>query len=245
MFEHTNKQFHADLETTRSMFLKMGGVVEIMVKQAMEALFSGNMALVDEVLEHENQVDQLEVDIDERITNLIARNQPTAIDLRMLLSVSKMLTDLERCGDEAERIARMSRRLHKSDSGYQPVVELRHMSNSVVNMINRALDAFARQDVVLAAEIVRSDREVNEEWKGSLRHIITYMIEDPRTISRSIDLIFIARALERIGDHAKNMAERVIYMVRGDDVRHAGLRYIVSTVLGQDVDLEDGDDEDL
>ncbi|HLS21783.1 MAG TPA: PhoU domain-containing protein, partial [Paenalcaligenes sp.] len=116
---------------------------------------------------------------------------------------------------------------------------------SVVHMINRALDAFARQDVVLAAEIVRSDREVNEEWKGSLRHIITYMIEDPRTISRSIDLIFIARALERIGDHAKNMAERVIYMVRGDDVRHAGLRYIVSTVLGQDVDLEDGDDEDL
>src|SRR5690625_7593351 len=243
MFEHTNKQFHADLETTRSMFLKMGGVVEIMVKQAMEALFSGNLALVDEVLEHENQVDQLEVDIDERITNLIARNQPTAIDLRMLLSVSKMLTDLERCGDEAERIARRSRVVHKSSSRDDPVVELRHMSNSVVHMINRALDAFARQDVVLAAEIVRSDREVNEEWKGSLRHIITYMIEDPRTISRSIDLIFFTRPLDRIGDHAKNMAERVIYMVRGDDVRHAGLSYIIRTALGKDEDIAEDDYE--
>src|SRR5690625_3189990 len=208
----------------------------------MEALFSGNMALVDEVLEHENQVDQLEVDIDERITNIIARNQPTAIDLRMLLSVSKMLTDLERCGDEAERIAKMARRIHDSDSGYEPVVELRLMSTSVVDMINRALDAFARQDVVLAAEIVRSDSEVNEAWTASLRHIITYMIEDPRTISRSIDLIFIARALERIGDHAKNMAERVIYMVRGDDVRHAGLRYIIRTTLGQDVDDAEDDE---
>src|SRR5690625_7296909 len=120
----------------------------------MEALFSGNMALVDEVLEHENQVDQLEVDIDERITNIIARNQPTAIDLRMLLSVSKMLTDLERCGDEAERIAKTARRIHEADSGYEPVVELRHMSNSVVSMINRALDAFARQVVVQAAALV-------------------------------------------------------------------------------------------
>ncbi|HLR30335.1 MAG TPA: phosphate signaling complex protein PhoU [Paenalcaligenes sp.] len=243
MFEHTNKQFHADLETTRSMFLEMGGVVEAMVKQSTEALFSGDMDFVDRVLEREQQVDKLEVEIDERITNLIARNQPTAIDLRMLLSVSKMLTDLERCGDEAERIAKMARRIHDSDSGYEPVVELRHMSTSVVNMINRALDAFARQDVVLAAEIVRSDKEVNEGWKGSLRHIITYMIEDPRTISRSIDLIFIARALERIGDHAKNMAERVIYMVRGDDVRHAGLRYIIRTALGKDEDISEDDYE--
>ncbi|HLS16393.1 MAG TPA: phosphate signaling complex protein PhoU [Paenalcaligenes sp.] len=242
MFEHTNKQFHADLETTRSMFLEMGGVVEAMVKQSTEALFSGDMEYVDRVLKREHQVDKLEVEIDERITNLIARNQPTAIDLRMLLSVSKMLTDLERCGDEAERIAKMARRIHDSDSGYEPVVELRLMSTSVVDMINRALDAFARQDVVLAAEIVRSDSEVNEAWKASLRHIITYMIEDPRTISRSIDLIFIARALERIGDHAKNMAERVIYMVRGDDVRHAGLRYIIRTTLGQDVDDAEDDE---
>src|SRR5699024_931763 len=243
MFEHTNKQFHADLETTRSMFLEMGGVVEAMVKQSTEALFSGDMDFVDRVLEREQQVDKLEVEIDERITNLIARNQPTAIDLRMLLSVSKMLTDLERCGDEAERIAKMARRIHDSDSGYEPVVELRHMSTSVVSMINRALDAFARQDVVLAAEIVRSDKEVNEGWKGSLRHIITYMSEVARAISRSIDLIFIARALERIGGHAKNMAERVIYMLRGDDVRHAGMSYVIRTALGKDEDIAEDDCE--
>src|SRR5690625_3393902 len=243
MFEHTNKQFHADLETTRSMFLEMSGVVEAMVKPYTESLFSGDMEYVDRVLKREHQVDKLEVEIDERITNLIARNQQTAIDLRMLLSVSKMLSDLERCGDEAERIAKMDRRIHDSDSGYEHVVELRQMSKSVGSMINRALDAFARQDVVLAAEIVRSDKEVNEGWKGSLRHIITYMIEDPRTISRSIDLIFIARALERIGDHAKNMAERVIYMVRGDDVRHAGLSYIIRTALGKDEDIAEDDYE--
>ncbi|MGP1613771.1 MAG: phosphate signaling complex PhoU family protein, partial [Pollutimonas bauzanensis] len=122
-------------------------------------------------------------------------------------------------------IAKMARRLHESDDvRYEPVVELRHMANFVTAMIRDSLDAFARQDPVHAAQVVRNDKEVDKEWKGSLRHIITYMIEDPRTISRSIDLIFIARALERIGDHAKNMSERVIYMVRGDDVRHTGIK---------------------
>ncbi|MCQ9615620.1 phosphate signaling complex protein PhoU [Paenalcaligenes niemegkensis] len=233
MIEHTNKQFHSDLEATRSLFLQMGGVVESMVREAMEALFSGDLSLVDKVREREKEVNALEVEIDERITYLIARNQPTAIDLRMLLSVSKMLTDMERCGDEAERIAKMARRLHEGQRGYEPVVELRHMSTSVASMINKALDAFARQDAIHAAEIVRSDKEVDKEWKGSLRHIITYMIEDPRYISHSIDLIFIARALERIGDHAKNMAERVIYMVRGDDVRHTGARNAERTARGE------------
>src|SRR5690625_6270596 len=156
MFEHTNKQFHADLETTRSMFLEMGGVVEAMVKQSTEALFSGDMEYVDRVLKREHQVDKLEVEIDERITILIARNQPTAIDLRMLLSVSKMLTDLERCGDEAERIAKMARRIHESDSGYEPVVELRHMSTSVVSMINRSFYAFSLLIYFLDVDIVCS-----------------------------------------------------------------------------------------
>lgn len=239
MIEHTNKQFHSDLEATRSLFLQMGGVVESMVEQAMEALFSGDLSLVDLVREREKEVNSLEVEIDERITYIIARNQPTAIDLRMLLSISKMLTDLERCGDEAERIAKMARRLYEADTGYEPVVELRHMSNSVVSMIHQSLDAFARQDMVLAADVVRKDKDVDKEWKGSLRHIITYMIEDPRTISRSIDLIFIARALERMGDHAKNMAERVIYLVLGDDVRHTGMKNTVRIALGRDVNFDD------
>lgn len=223
MLEHTNKQFHMELETTRSLFLQMGGLVESMVLDGMQALNSGELALVERVREHERRVNNLEVEIDERIGMLIARNQPTAIDLRLLLSISKMLTDMERCGDEAEKIAKVARRLHEEDSAYEPVVELRHMADAVASMIRAALDAFARQDPVAAAQVVRNDKEVDKEWKASLRHIITYMIEDPRTISHSIDLIFIARALERIGDHAKNMAERVIYMVRGDDVRHTGV----------------------
>lgn len=240
MSEHTNKQFHSDLEATRSLFLQMGGLVESMVGDAMEALFSGDLELVERVRERERQVNRFEVEIDERIGFLIARNQPTAVDLRLLLSISKMLTDMERCGDEAEKIAKIARRLHESEGRYTPIVELRHITTYVVAMIHDSLDAFAREDPVHAASVVRNDKEVDKEWKASLRHMISYMIEDPRTISHSIELIFIARSLERIGDHAKNMAERVIYMVRGDDVRHTGVKATERTARGevaeQDVD---------
>jgi phosphate transport system protein len=234
MSEHTNKQFSTDLETTRSLFLQMGGLVESMVRDGMEVLISGDLALVDQVREREKEVNRLEVEIDERIGYVIARNQPTAIDLRLLLSVSKMLTDMERCGDEAEKIAKVARRLHETDGRYTPIVELRHMTNYVVGMIHDALDSFAREDPLLAAQVVRNDKEVDKEWKASLRHIITYMIEDPRIITRAIDLVFIARSLERIGDHAKNMAERVIYMVRGADVRHTGVKATERTARGED-----------
>jgi len=233
MSEHTNKQFSTDLEATRSQFLQMGGLVEAMVRDGMEILISGDLALVDKVREREREVNSLEVEIDERIGQVIARNQPTAIDLRLLLSVSKMLTDMERCGDEAEKIAKVARRLHESEGRYIPIIELRHMTEQVVTMIHDALDAFAREDAIQAARVVRKDKEVDKEWKAALRHVITYMIEDPRTISRSIDLIFIARSLERIGDHAKNMAERVIYMVHGDDVRHTGLKATERVARGE------------
>lgn len=234
MFEHTNKQFHSDIEAARSLFLEMGGLVEAMLRDGMDALSTGDPAIVDRVRQREKDVNRLEVEIDERIILLMARNQPTAIDLRLLLSISKMLTDMERCGDEAEKIAKVARRLHEAEEGYEAVVELRHMAELVGTMIRNALDSFARQDPVSAAQVVRADKEVNKEWKASLRHIITYMIEDPRTISRSIDLIFIARALERIGDHAKNMAERVIYMVRGADVRHTGVKHTERMARGDD-----------
>lgn len=233
MLEHTNKQFHSDIEATRSLFLEMGGLVEAMVRDGMEALATGDPDIVEQVRRREKEVNRLEVEIDERIILLIARNQPTAIDLRLLLSISKMLTDMERCGDEADKIAKVARRLHEAEEGYEPVVELRHMSDLVGTMIRNALDSFARQDPLSAASVVRADKEVDKEWKASLRHIITYMIEDPRTISRSIDLIFIARALERIGDHAKNMAERVIYMVRGADVRHTGVKHTERMARGE------------
>ena len=239
MSEHTNKQFSSELELTRSSFLQMGGLVEAMIQEAMEALVTGELSLVDKVRERERDVNRLEVEIDERIGLLIARNQPAAVDLRLLLSVSKMLTDMERCGDEAEKIAKMARRLHEAESRYMPAVELRHISNHVVAMIRDVLDAFARDDAVHAATVVRSDKEVDKEWKAALRHLITYMMEDPRTISRSIDLIFIARSLERIGDHAKNMAERVIYMVHGDDVRHTGVKATECIARGESLDDAD------
>lgn len=224
IFEHSNKQFHSDLELTRSMFLEMGGLVEAMVRDGMTILQDGSAHVLERVRQHEKEVNRLEVEIDERIILLIARNQPTAIDLRMLLSISKMLTDMERCGDEAEKIAKVALRMHESPTGHEPVVELRHIAELVAAMIRSSLDSFARQDPISAARVVRADKEVDREWKASLRHLVTYMIEDPRSISRSIDMIFIARALERIGDHAKNMAERVIYMVRGADVRHTGVK---------------------
>lgn len=224
MTEHTNKQFDNDLERVRSDFLKMGGLVEAMIRQGIDSLVEGDLALVEEVREHEKEVNRLEVQIDERISHILARHQPTAIDLRSLLAVSKMLTDMERSGDEAEKIATMSRRIHEGETRHLPIIELRHMTDNVLAMLRHSLDAFARLDAIQAAQVVRSDKEVDKEWKATLRHLITYMIEDPRTISHAIDLIFIARALERIGDHAKNMSERVIYMVHGADVRHTGVK---------------------
>jgi len=233
MTEHTNKQFDADLQRIRTELLQMGGLVEAMVQDGMQALTAGDLNLVDSVREHEKEVNRLEVEIDERVTQILARHQPAAIDLRTLMAVTKMLTDMERSGDEAEKIAMMARRIHEDDRAYMPEIELRHMANNVSSMMRQVMDAFARQDAVLAAAVVRSDKEVDKEWKATLRNLITYMIEDPRTISRSIDLLFIARSMERIGDHCKNMAERVIFMVHGADVRHRGLKMAERIVRGE------------
>jgi len=242
MTEHTNKQFDTDLEKIRSQFLQMGGLVEAMIQDGIDALANGDMPLVDKVYEREKTVNRLEVEIDERISQILARHQPTAIDLRMLLAVSKMLTDMERSGDEAEKIATVARRIHEDEQRHLPIIELRHMANNVMAMLRQALDAFARLDAIQAAHVVRSDKEVDKEWKGALRHLITYMIEDPRTISRAIDMVFVARALERIGDHAKNMGERVIYMVHGADVRHTGVKNTERQARGEAADAAAGQD---
>ncbi len=234
MTEHTNKQFDSDLQRIRTELLQMGGLVESMIQDAMDALSSGDLSLVERVKEREKDVNRLEVDVDERVTNILARHQPAAIDLRTLLAVTKMLTDMERSGDEAEKIATMARRLHEDDRRFIPVIELRHMANSIMTMMRQVMDAFARHDSILAAAVVRSDKEVDKEWKAALRNLITYMIEDPRTISRAIDLLFIARSMERIGDHCKNMAERVIYMVHGADVRHKGVKMAERIARGEE-----------
>ncbi len=232
MNEHTNKQFDVDLERIRTELLQMGGLVESMIQDSVDALTTGELSLVERVREREKLVNQHEIDIDERVTQILARHQPAAIDLRTLLAVTKMLTDMERSGDEADKIAAMARRIHEDDRRYIPVIELRHMATYVISMMRQVMDAFARHDSILAAAVVRSDKEVDKEWKSALRNLITYMIEDPRTISSSIDLLFIARSLERIGDHCKNMAERVIYMVHGADVRHKGVKMAERLVRG-------------
>jgi phosphate transport system protein len=220
----TNKQFEEDLDSITNDLIRMGGIVETMIADAIEAVNSGNMVLVDQVRENEKLVNRYEIELDERISQVLARFQPTAIDLRMLLAVVKMLTDMERSGDEAEKIALVARRIHESAHKFTPDMEMKHMSLAVQSMLRETMDCFARRDSIKAAAVVRSDKLVDREWKSSLRSIISYMIEDPRTISGGIDLLFVARSIERIGDHCKNMAERVIYIVHGADVRHQGAK---------------------
>lgn len=224
MNEHTYKQFDLDIDQIRSELLRMGGIVQSMIRDAMQVVTDGDSAALERVRDNEKLVNKLEVDIDDRITNLIALRQPAAVDLRVVLAVSKMLTDMERCGDEAENIARRANRIYEDASRFVPDLELQHMAMAVINMLNEVMDSFARHDSVKAAEVVRQDKQVDKEWKSAVRGLVSYMIEDPRTISGGIDLLFVARSLERIGDHCKNMSERVIFMVHGADVRHQGVK---------------------
>jgi phosphate transport system protein len=224
MTEHTYKQFDLDIDQIRSELLRMGGLVQSMIRDAMQVVTDGDSTALERVRDNEKLVNKLEVEIDERITNLIALRQPTAVDLRVVLAVSKMLTDMERCGDEAENIARRANRIHEDANRFVPDLELQHMAMAVLNMLKDVMDSFARHDSVKAAEVVRHDKRVDKEWKGAVRGLVSYMIEDPRTISGGIDLLFVARSLERIGDHCKNMSERVIFMVHGADVRHQGVK---------------------
>ncbi|NYE21649.1 phosphate signaling complex protein PhoU [Pigmentiphaga litoralis] len=223
MTEHTNKQYDAELEEVRSRFLQMGGLVESQITGAIDGLANGDLVALDAVVQRDAEVNRFEVELDEACSHILARRQPTAGDLRMMITVIKMITDMERAGDEAEKIARMAKLIHEAGRMNMPAVELWHMANSVVTMLRKALDAFARLDAQAAAQVVRQDKVVDAEWQGVIRQLVTYMIEDPRTISRSIELLFIAKALERIGDHAKNMCELVVYMVKGRDVRHTGV----------------------
>ena len=219
--EHTFKQFDLELESVRANVLRMGGLVEEQITRSVEALTTGNMSLADDVIAEDHSVNALEVQLDEEVAHIIARRAPTASDLRMLMMVVKTITDLERIGDEAAKIARMAKLIHKSERLVTPRFnEVKYMSSLVLDMLRKALDGFARLDASNAAAIARQDDEVDEEFRLNLRHLITFMMEDPRTISVSIDIMFVAKAIERMGDHAKNMSEYVVYMVKGKDVRH-------------------------
>jgi phosphate transport system protein len=230
--EHTFKQFDTELEAVRSRVMQMGGLVEEQITNAVEALTTGNMKLAEQVIENDLRVNAMEVEIDEDCSHIIARRQPTASDLRMVMTVVKTITDLERIGDEAEKIARMSKLIYEADRLTTPrFTEIKMMSGIVLEMLRRSLDAFARLEVGTAVQVARQDLQVDEAFRSTLRHLITFMMEDPRTISVSLEMLFAAKAIERIGDHAKNMSEYVVYMVKGKDVRHTSLEEIEREVL--------------
>ena len=234
MPEHTLKQFDAELEAVRARVLQMGGLVEEQIVRAMEALASGNTQIAVRVVDDDHRVNALEVAIDEECSTIIARRQPAAVDLRMLMMVVKTITDLERIGDEAAKIARMTQLIYESDRPFVPRTnEVRHMADVALAMLRNALDSFARLDLTIAAKVVRQDEGVDDAFRGILRQLITFMMEDPRTISHAIEILFIAKAIERIGDHAKNMSEYVVYMVKGKDVRHTGPEGVEREALTQ------------
>jgi phosphate transport system protein len=221
--EHIVKQFDADLEGLRTRVLRMGGLVEKQLLNAITGLETGDLTLIEEVILADRTVNRHEVDLDEACTMVIAKRQPAAVDLRMVMTVVKIITDLERVGDEAKKIAKMARALHSGEMRVIPRIEMRPTAEMAVGMLRKSLDAFARLDIAASAEVVRQDREVDAAFKSAMRQLITFMMEDPRTISSSLDLLFVARAIERIGDHAKNIAEYVVYLVKGRDIRHLGI----------------------
>jgi phosphate transport system protein len=183
--------------------------------------------LIENIIADDHRVNAMEVSIDEICSQIIARRQPAAGDLRMIMTVIKTITDLERIGDEAEKIARMAKLIYENDRMHMPrFVEIRHVAHIAMEMLRKSLDAFARLDLASAAQVVRQDELVDEEFRSIMRQLITFMMEDPRKISTALEILFIAKAIERIGDHAKNMAEYVIYMVKGKDVRHVTVEEI-------------------
>lgn len=220
MGHHISQQFNSELEEIRSHVLAMGGLVEEQIRNATLALIEGDVPLAENVINRDVDVNKAEVNIDEECTHIIARRQPAATDLRLVIAVIKTITDLERIGDQAERVARMGTRLAEVERPKNNYHELQNMGEHVAKMVHGALDAFARSDVDSAIKVSKQDEDVDQEYDGLMRQCLTFMMEDPRKISQMLDIMWAARALERIGDHAKNICEYVIYLVKGKDVRH-------------------------
>ena len=229
--KHMSSQFDTELAGISSRVLEMGGLVESQVAQAVYALSELSNETAHQVLQQEERVNQMEVEIDHDLSAIIARRQPTARDLRLLIAVSKTIANLERAGDEAARIARTVQRLLGAGfSPRLPLSDLSFVAELATAQLRKALDAFARLDTAQALEVLKQDDQIDTEFDGLLRKLITYMMEDPRTISASIDLVFVAKAIERVGDHAKNLAEAIIYVVKGTDVRHATVAEVENVV---------------
>lgn len=229
--KHLSTQFDSELGAVSSRVMEMGGLVESQIRTAVHALTQFNEEAADRVMLNEKRVNLLEVDIDRELSSIIARRQPTARDLRLLIAISKTTANLERAGDEANKIARMVKSIIGSGAARNlPASELHIAADLASGLLRKALDAFARLDVSAAVTILKEDNQIDREFDGFLRKLITYMMEDPRTISSSLDLLFVAKAIERIGDHAKNIAEFIIYVVKGADVRHTSMEEIESVL---------------
>ncbi len=231
--KHLSTQFDAELSGISTRVLEMGGLVESQVAQAIYALTNFSNETAAQVLAVEEKVNRMELDIDRDLSSIIARRQPTARDLRLLIAVSKTIGNLERVGDEAARIARTVQRLVNTGVSSRlrlPMSDVAFEATLATTLLRKALDAFARLDVDKAVEVLKQDDQIDQEFEGLMRKLITFMMEDPRTISASIDLVFVAKAIERVGDHAKNLAEQIIYVVKGTDVRHNPVETVESMV---------------
>jgi phosphate transport system protein len=233
MTEHINKQFDQDLEAIRSRMLQMGGIVESQIRDAIGAFLDAAPERAAKVIAGDTKVNELELQIDNELGQIIVRRQPAASDLRLILAASKIVTDLERIGDEAAKIARMAKDEQAPAGNHPRIVPLHHISGVAIGMLRKALDAFARLDAAAAARVAAEDVAIDEEFRSIIRQLITFMMEDPRTITASLQVVWVAKAFERIGDHAKNIAEYVIYIVKGRDVRHIPLAELEKEALGR------------
>ncbi len=232
---HISRQFNSDLEELKTQVLEMGGLVGQQVVDAVKVITAPEFdsVLAQQIISREDVIDKMEQEIDESCTLVLARRQPAASDLRMVLAVAKTVRDLERMGDESQKIAKMAISLGESGQAPRGYVELRHIGSLVHKMVNTVLDAFARYDVDLAVEVARDDTTVDQEYQSAMRALATYMMEDPRSITRVLDIMRALRALERIGDHAVNIAEHIIYLVKGLDVRHQKVGEMEKAVKGK------------
>ena len=219
--KHLSSQFDSDLNSLCSKLLEMGGMVESQTSTAMRAFTEMDIDICNQVIEREKAVNDFEIEVDSACTEIIARRQPTARDLRLVMAVSKAIANLERAGDEAERVAKRTKRIIEAGLNHNiNVAEIKVSGQMAISLLRRSLDAFARLDTIAAAEVVKEDKQIDEEFRAFVRKLIVYMMEDPSLITTGLDMLTIAKAIERIGDHSKNIAEFVIYIVKGADVRH-------------------------
>jgi phosphate transport system protein len=221
--QHISKRFNQELEDARSQVMQMGGLVESQVKDGLTALLSADLDLAKKVVNNDAKVNEFEVDIDENCTQILARRQPAASDLRLMVSIIKTITDLERIGDEAIKLGKNALKLADEGKTARQFVELRHLGEHVSDTLNKALTAYARMDIEVALEIIQNDRVIDEEFDNLSRLLLTKMMEDQREIKNALRILWCARALERIGDHSKNICEYIVYLVKGKDVRHTNI----------------------